>query len=52
MRTMAAIVALISLVLLILNWNTPLAVAWCVALCGWIPHMFEPTKEVLHGHNG
>ena len=52
MRIMAAIIAVISLVLMILNWHTPLAVAWGVAFAGWVPHVLGDDKEVSHGHNG
>jgi uncharacterized membrane protein len=50
MKIMAGIVALISLVLMILNWHTTLAVAWGVAFAGWIPHVFgDDQKEAGHG---
>ena len=48
MRTMAGIIAGISMVLMIVNWDTPLAVTWAVAFAGWIPHCFAD-REVLHG---
>ena len=50
MRMMAGIVAGISLVLIFLNWDTNLAVAWAVALAGWVPHVFgTDTQEAAHG---
>ena len=51
MRMMAAIIALISLVLMVLNWDTSLAVAWSVAFAGWLPHVLgNDTKEAAHGN--
>jgi len=45
---MAGIIALICLILILVNWNTPLAAAYAVAFAGWIPHCFAD-REVLHG---
>ena len=51
MRIMAGIVAGISLVLMILNWDTALAVAWAVAFSGWLPHVLgKDTQEAAHGN--
>ena len=51
MKIMAGIISLISLFLLVLNWNTPLAAAWAVALAGWIPHVLNAdTQRKDHGH--
>ena len=50
MRIMAGIIALISLCLLVLNWDTPVALAWAVALAGWVPHALNTdTQETGHG---
>lgn len=49
MRILALFIAIISGVLMINSWNTPEAIAWCVALCGWLPHSFSGSKEVAHG---
>ena len=51
MRIMAGIIAGISLVLMILNWDTTLAVAWAVAFAGWVPHVFgTDIQEAAHGN--
>jgi hypothetical protein len=51
MKIMAGIVALISFVLMILNWDTALAVAWAVAFAGWVPHVLAGnTQEANHGN--
>jgi hypothetical protein len=51
MKIMAGIIALISLVLMILNWDTTLAVAWGVAFAGWVPHVFgDDQQEVTSGN--
>lgn len=53
MRTMAGIIAGISLLLMILNWDTSLAVAWAVAFAGWLPHVLgTDQQEAEHGHQG
>ena len=51
MRIMAAAIALISLVLVLVNWDSALAIAWAVAFCGWVPHCFhDHHREIGHGH--
>jgi hypothetical protein len=51
MRIMAAFVALISFVLMIMNWDTALAIAWGVAFSGWLPHTLgNDTQETADGH--
>lgn len=53
MKILAGIVAMICLVLIIATWGSPLAVAWTVAFCGWLPQAFESSKsskERDHGH--
>ena len=51
MRIMAIFIALISFVLMIMNWDTALAIAWGVAFSGWLPHTLgNDTQETDHGH--
>ena len=50
MRSLALAVAAVSAVLVITRWGTPEAIAWTVAFCGWLPHVFEDKKETDHGH--
>lgn len=49
MQVMSAIIAVICAVLIMLTWNTALAVAWSVALAGWVPHAFNHHKESRYG---
>lgn len=50
MRVMSAVIAVICAVMIMLTWNTALAVAWTVALAGWVPHMFNNHKESVYGN--
>ena len=50
MRSLALAVAAISAFLIITRWGTPEAIAWTVAFCGWLPHVFDDKKETDHGH--
>ena len=50
MKYLAIAVSGISAAMIALNWDTPLAVAWTVAFCGWVPHCFSD-KEVAHGNS-
>ena len=50
MRSLALAVAAVSAFLVIARWGTPEAIAWTVAFCGWLPHVFEDKKETDHGH--
>jgi hypothetical protein len=37
----AGIISIACIGLVILNFNSPVALAWIVAASGWIPHMFN-----------
>jgi hypothetical protein len=50
MRSLALAVAAVSAFLVVTRWGTPEAIAWTVAFCGWLPHVFEDKKETDHGH--
>jgi hypothetical protein len=50
MRTLALAVAAVSAFLVVTRWGTPEALAWTVAFCGWLPHVFVDSKEKDHGH--
>ena len=50
MKYLSIAVSGISAAMIALNWDTPLAVAWTVAFCGWVPHCF-PTEEAQHGNS-
>ena len=50
MKLLASLIALISLVLIFVNWNSSLAMAWTIAFCGWLPHVFDNDKESRDGH--
>lgn len=44
MQVMSAAIAVICAVPIMLTWNTALAVAWSVALAGWIPQFSTTTR--------
>ena len=50
MRSLALAIAAVSAFLVITRWGTPEAIAWTVAFCGWLPHVFDNKKETDHGH--
>ena len=50
MKYLAMAIAVVSAILVVQNWNTPLAIAWTVAFCGWAPHCFSG-KGVTHGNS-
>lgn len=49
MKYLAILISGLSLAMIALNWNTPAAMAWVVAFCGWVPHCFSD-KETVHGN--
>ena len=49
MKYLAMAIAAISAILVTQNWNTPLAIAWTVSFCGWLPHCFSD-QETTHGN--
>ena len=49
MQVMAAAIAVVCAVMILLTWNTVLAVAWTVALAGWVPHALNNHKEARYG---
>jgi hypothetical protein len=50
MKSLALAIAAVSACLVITRWGTPEALAWVVAFCGWLPHAFDDSKEIDHGH--
>jgi hypothetical protein len=50
MRSLALAIAAVSAFLVITRWGTPEAIAWTVAFCGWLPHVFDENKESRDGH--
>jgi hypothetical protein len=50
MRSLALAIAAVSAFLVISRWGTPEGLAWTVAFCGWLPHVFEQGKESRDGH--
>jgi len=50
MKSLALAIAAVSALLVITRWGTPEALAWTVAFCGWLPHVFDDKKETDHGH--
>jgi hypothetical protein len=45
MRSLALAVAAVSALLVITRWGTPEAIAWTVAFCGWLPHVFDQSNK-------
>lgn len=50
MRVLALAIAAVAGFLVINRWDTPEAVAWTVAFCGWLPHAFNQDQETHDGH--
>jgi uncharacterized membrane protein len=50
MKIMAAIISLIAVIMVLATWNTPAAMAWTVAFCGWLPHVF-PSQDKPHAQS-
>ena len=50
MKIAAVMISVISAVMIVVNWDTPIAAAWTVAFAGWVPHIFkEKTYEAVLG---
>ena len=49
MKIMAGIISVICFVLILVNWDTPLAASYAVAFAGWVPHCFV-NRKVFHGN--
>lgn len=41
MRTVAFLISVICAIMMTVSWNTPEAMAWVVAFCGWMVHCFK-----------
>jgi hypothetical protein len=50
MKFIAIIISGLALAMTGIHWGTPLAWAWLVAFCGWVPHSF-PADEGVHGNS-
>ena len=50
MRSLALAIAAVAGFLVIARWGTPEAIAWTVAFCGWLPHVFPDRKDGTNGH--
>lgn len=50
MRSLALAIAAVAGFLVISRWGTPEAIAWTVAFCGWLPHVFDNSKETRDGN--
>ena len=48
-QVMSAAIAVVCAVMIMLTWNTALAVAWTVALAGWVPHVLNNHEEARYG---
>lgn len=51
MKILAILISGISVTMIALTWNTPAAMAWTVAFCGWLPHVFDKNRETVHGQS-
>ena len=49
MKTLSILIAGMAGAMVALTWGTTEAMAWAVALAGWVPHCFVDS-EVAHGH--
>ena len=50
MKILAIVIAGLSGAMTALTWDTPAAVAWTIAFCGWVPHCFS-SKEIINGNS-
>jgi uncharacterized membrane protein len=50
MKILAILIAGLSGAMFALTWNTPAAVAWAIAFCGWVPHCFS-SEESINGNS-
>ena len=50
MKYLAWAVIAVCAVMIFQNWDSPVAIAWTVAFCGWTPHCFSDT-EATHGNS-
>ena len=50
MRALALAITAVAGFLIISRWGTPEALAWTVAFCGWIPHVFPDRKDTADGN--
>lgn len=44
MKYLAIIISALAGIMIVTNWNTPLATAWTVAFCGWMQLCFSDSK--------
>ena len=49
MRYMAIFIALMCAIQIYFQWGTDAGNAFIIALCGWLPHCFEPSKISSNG---
>ena len=50
MKILAILIAGLSGAMIALTWDTPTAMAWTVAFCGWVPHCFG-SEETINGNS-